>query len=55
MTCKHTYSRAIFQEYPRLCRLCKEPEPFREQTMKTTEYTKININMLKLVQFEHTP
>lgn len=36
MTCNHIYSRAMFQEYPRLCQLCGEPEPFKDTTMKPT-------------------
>jgi len=54
MSCEHMYSRAMFQEYPRPCIKCGEPETlFKEQKMKTPEYTKINVDMLKLVQFEH--
>lgn len=57
MTCNHLYSRDMFQEYPRKCLHCGEPEQYpqtsQETKMKKPEMTKVNVDMLKLVQFEH--
>lgn len=33
--CTHIYSRAMFQEYPRLCQHCGEPEPYQPPTQTT--------------------
>ena len=35
MTCNHIYSRDMFQEYPRLCINCGEPEPYKESMHQT--------------------
>lgn len=36
MSCQHIYSRAILQEYPRLCINCGEPETYKQETMHFT-------------------